>query len=107
MQADEPLLLGGVYRAYKIGDDVRFGVSVITRDPHPRFSRYHNKAIPLFLPTDEEFVDEWLDPGVTDISRFGDVLEHPKIRNDFQVTEVQSTKKLSPLGKAEILTKDQ
>lgn len=106
MQADEPFLLGGVYRAYRVGGELTFGVSVITRDPHPRFSQYHDKAVPLFLPADTEFIGRWLDPEVTDLSEFSEVLERPRIRVDLQVTPVQSTKKLIALGEAERLEKD-
>lgn len=97
--------MGGVYRDYKVHDHVARGFSIITRDPHARLSKYHDKATPLFLPTDKNFVDRWLNPDI-DIGEFDEILSKPKIRNDFCVTPVQSVKKLKPLGPAEMLPQD-
>lgn len=105
LESNEPFLVGGVYREYKVQDYVVRGLSVITRDPHARLSKYHDKATPLFIPTDKAFVDKWLNPNI-DVSEFEALLATPTLRNDFRVTPVVSVKRLTPVGEVEQLLRD-
>lgn len=102
----EAFFLGGLYRTYKINEQLIYTFSIITRDPQPGFSQYHDKAIPLFLPPDNGLLNQWLDPHITNIDLFREVLNKPKIPVDLTVTPVTSTKKLEPIGKPELLLKD-
>lgn len=106
LEGDEIFLLGGLYRHYQTDAGPRTGFTVITRDPHPRLSKYHDKACPLFLPTDPDVVHEWLDPNVSASPLIQDLLDHPKLPTRFTVTPVKSTKKLEQVGPVEILDAD-
>lgn len=106
MQGKEAFFLGGLYRTYEIENRTIYTLSIITRDPHPRFSRYHDKATPLFLCAQSTWLDAWLDPDFTDTQAFSSLLLHPNIPVDFKVTPVNSTRKLNPTGDAEWLYRD-
>lgn len=51
------MILGAVYQAFPNG---KYSCAVITRDEHPRFAPYHDKAFPLFLPHNLDFLKLWL-----------------------------------------------
>lgn len=57
MEGGQPFLLGALYRPFA---NNCFSCAVITRDSHPRFDAYHDKAFPCFIPADPDFVDQWL-----------------------------------------------
>ncbi|WP_341936857.1 hypothetical protein [Marinimicrobium sp. C2-29] len=66
-------------------------MAVITRPPHPRFSRYHDKSIPFFLPLDPEVIRTWLDPKIgADDPVIKSLLDRPKIYSSLSVTRVKS-----------------
>lgn len=106
MEAPEGVLLGGLYRAWAIDDNLVYSCSVITCEPHSRFSQYHDKSIPLFLPSDPELLNTWLDPAFTDTAFFGGLIDQARIPTAFQVTPVKNSRKLDPQGPAEVLPKD-
>jgi len=76
MEAADGILLGGLYRAWALGDDLVYSCTVITCNPHKRFSAYHDKSVPLMLPT------------------------------SFQVTPVRNSQTLELQGPAELLEAD-
>jgi putative SOS response-associated peptidase YedK len=106
LEGDEAFFLGGLYNQYEHDGNVITTFSVITRDPHTRFSRYHDKATPLFMPFDENIIDQWLNPRVQNADVFKLILDNPKITVDFSVTEINSTRKLAVIGETERLLKD-
>ena len=95
-----------MYRHYQTQAGPITGFTIITRDPHPRLSKYHDKACPLFLLIDQAAIQEWLDPAIPTSPLIQDLLDHPRIPVDFTVTPVQSTKKLNPVGPVEFLAAD-
>lgn len=99
VESEEPILLGGVYREFPNGC---YSTAIITRDSHPRFEPYHDKAFPLMLPHDPAFLDLWL----SDV-RAGDqlimgLLENPKIFNELKVTPVKTFKGRVPVATSNI-----
>lgn len=89
MEAQEPVLLGAVYRSFP--SDL-YSTAVITRDAHPRFDKYHDKAFPLFLPNDRKFLELWLSDAPESHPEIAHLLENPKIFTDLQVTQVKTFK---------------
>lgn len=107
MDAPAGLLLGGLYAEYKDSDGgTTYSCTVITLDPHERFSKYHNKATPLFLPLDTKLLTTWLDPAFTDFDYFRGLIERPQLPVDFVVTEVNNSQKLVPLDTPHRLQRD-
>lgn len=106
MEADQAFFLGGLYNQYNNNGNLVTTFSVITRNPHPRFSKYHDKATPLFMPAEPDLIDQWLDSAVLDVSIFSDLLDISKIPVDFTVTQVNSTRKLQVVGDPEKLPRD-
>lgn len=107
MDAPEGILLGGVYGEYDHAGETTYSCAVITLNPHERFSMYHDKATPLFLPVDSQLLDRWLDPTFTDFDFFRmSLMDQPRLPNDFVVTPVKNSKTLAPLGEAEHLAAD-
>lgn len=90
MRSDEVFALGALYNSYPNG---RYSVTIITRNPHPRFSEYHEKALPFFLPMDQEFIKLWLDPSVECHPEIDHELGNPKLRPTFHVQQVKTYSK--------------
>ena len=92
MEAPGALILGALYQRYDSHGQSIYSTAVITRDPHDRFSRYHTKAFPLFLPADPEFIRLWLDPAVKTHPDIDALLAEPKLFYDLRVTPVRTYK---------------
>jgi len=107
MDSPSGMLLGGLYAEYKNNDgDTTYSCAVITLNPHDRFSKYHNKATPLFLPLDNKILDLWLEPSFQDFDFFRGFIDTPELPVAFNVTEVSNSQKLIPLGATECLDHD-
>lgn len=104
LESSSAFLLGGVFRHYETDVGPVIGFAIITCNPHPGLSRYHDKACPLFLPAHCGLVEQWLDPSVPDAAVFHDLIDHPQLTTDFNVTPVQSTRKLVSIGASEKLS---
>lgn len=104
VESDTPMLLGTVYRVFPSG---RYSTAVITRDSHPRFEPYHDKAFPLFLPLDADFLKLWLGPEPETHPAIAGLLEHPQIFNRLKVTQVKTFKDAAPLGLPEYVEADE
>lgn len=103
VESDQPILLGCVYRPYPNGC---YSAAVITRDSHPRFEPYHDKAFPLMLPHDPAFLQLWLSDTREEEPAIADLLEHPKIFNSLKITPVKTFKDAQPLGETTVLQAD-
>ncbi len=99
---NKAILLGAVYRAY---DNGCYSSAIITRPPNHRFSQYHEKSIPCFLPPNKAFVDAWLN-GEPDNALVNEVLNNPRIYQNLNVTQVETFKDGKPKSNTEILNKD-
>lgn len=89
MEGGKPFLLGALYRPFANGC---VSCAVITRDSHPRFDQYHDKAFPCFVPADPYFVNQWLnaDGSVPEmVSRY---LSQPQITVPLRVAPVKAFK---------------
>lgn len=106
MESPEGMLLGGLFGEYKHGDETTYSCTVVTLNSHERFSKYHNKATPLFLPLDEKLLATWLDPTFTDFDYFRGLIETPQLPIAFDVTRVNNSQGLIPEGTVEILDRD-
>ena len=103
VESDKPILLGCVYR--KFTNDC-YSAAVITRDSHPRFEPYHDKAFPLMLPNDPAFIDLWLSDAREDDPVIADLLANPRIFNDLRITPVKTFKDGKSVGETVELTSD-
>lgn len=99
VEGDTPLLIGAVYRKF---ENNLYSTAIITRDEHPRFSEFHDKAFPLFLPPDPEFLQLWLSDEPETHPVIAHLLENPRIFNTLKVTEVKTFK--DALAKGETIT---
>lgn len=87
VESEKPILMGCVYKPFSNGC---YSAAIITRNKHPRFDKYHDKAFPLMLPHDPDFINLWLSDAPADDPAIADLLEHPKIFNDLRVTRVKT-----------------
>lgn len=108
MRTDRGLALGAVYQDWHSpGNDTIRSMAIITRPPHPRFSKYHDKSIPMFLPLDAKIIKIWLDPdNGSEHPQIQSLLSHPQIYTPLAVTPVKSFVRAEPLGETERLSAD-
>lgn len=104
VEGDQPLLLGTVYRRFGEG---KYSTAVITRDSHPRFEPYHDKAFPLMLPNDPEFLALWLSDQPETHPAIANLLEHPRIFTGLKITQVKTFKDAKAIGETTYLQPDQ
>lgn len=104
VEGETPLLIGAVYRKY---ENNLYSTAIITRDEHPRFSPYHSKAFPLFLPADPEFLKLWLSDEPETHPAIAHLLENPRIFNTLKVTEVKTFKDAVAKGETITLAPDE
>jgi putative SOS response-associated peptidase YedK len=103
MTSSQPIFIGAVYR--KFSNDL-YSCALITRDAHPRFDAYHDKAFPLFLPYDEAFLELWLSDEREDHPAIASLLDTPKLFPSLDVQEVKSFKQGQPMGRPTFLEAD-
>lgn len=103
VESEKPILLGCVYRKFPNGC---YSSAIITRDEHLRFSPYHDKAFPLMLPHDKQFLELWLGDEREDHPAIAGLLENPRIFSDLKITPVRTFKGGAVAGESLILTKD-
>lgn len=104
VEGDTPLLIGAVYRKF---ENNLYSTAIITRDEHPRFSEYHDKAFPLFLPHDPDFLQLWLSDEPETHPAIAHLLENPRIFNTLKVTEVKTFKDAVAKGETITLAPDE
>lgn len=92
MEGAAPFLLGALYRSF---DNGLYSCAVITRDSHPRFDEYHDKAFPCFIPAESRFVDLWLNDVGAVPPEVTAYLNQPRITEDLWISEVQTFKRAS------------
>lgn len=98
MEAADGLLLGGLYREWQIDGTSVYSCAVITCEPHARFSTYHDKSIPLFLPPDPKLLRLWLDPTFTDADYFRGLISPPRLPVSLQVAAIKNSQHVEPLS---------
>ena len=103
MRSNTVFPLGCIYKDWVFYGSAARSFALITRDPHPAFAQYHPKSMPLFLPSDPEFLTHWLDPSVTQSAAISEVLDAPKLRVSFDVTPVKTYKRGETLGASQKL----
>lgn len=87
--ARQAFLLGALYRQF---DNGCYCCAVITRPASSEFAKYHEKAMPLFVPAKAALVQEWLDPELTHSHRLESLLNEPCVPLDLQVSRVKAFK---------------
>lgn len=109
MRTDSGLAVGALYQDwYMPGEEVIRSMAVITRPPLERFSQYHDKSIPMFLPMEADILRTWLDPACgADHPVIASLLNAPRIYTPLEVTRVKSFKRGEPLGDTEALAADE
>lgn len=103
MRSKEGFALGALFKDWPDGTR---SFAIITRPPHPRFSKYHEKSTPLFLPLDIAFLSEWLSPEVQQSDAIDAILDQPGITTDLEVTPVKTYKHADACGETQLLKKD-
>lgn len=103
VEGDTPLYIGAVYRRFPHN---LYSTAIITRNEHPRFAPYHDKAFPLFLPNDPAFLELWLSDEPETHPAIAHLLENPRIFNTLKITEVKTFKDAKPLGITVVLEPD-
>lgn len=108
MRTESGLAVGALYQDWHTpGGDVVRSMAVITRRPHSRFSQYHDKSIPMFLPMDAVTLRTWLDPAIgIEHPEIASLLKTPKIYTPLSVTRAKSFKRGEPFGEPEWLDAD-
>jgi putative SOS response-associated peptidase YedK len=101
--SDRLLLLGAVYQRFPSG---RYSCAIITRDAHPRFEAYHDKAFPLFLPYNLEFLKLWLSQANEQQPQIAHLLASPKIFANLSILPVKTLKGGAATGAMEYLAAD-
>jgi len=74
---DQAIMLGGLYREYLVPDtgEIVLGCSIITLGALPAWRHFHPDSMPLILPVEKSLIDAWLDPAVTDVEQFDQLLQ--------------------------------
>jgi len=103
VEGEQLLLMGTVYRKFPGG---KYSTAVITRDSHSKFDQYHDKAFPLFLPPDPDFLRLWLGPEPETHPAILHLLENPRVFNKLKITPVKTFKDAVPTGPVEYLEAD-
>lgn len=103
MEGERPFLLGALFRPF---DNGCYSCAIITRDSHPRFDQYHDKAFPCFIPPAADFVDQWLNVEGEVPSQVASYLEHPQIVVPLHVEAVKAFKHARLGDAAEVLAAD-
>lgn len=106
MQAPAGLILGALYKTWASDAGLIYSASIITRNPHPRFSQYHNKAFPLFLPNNRNFLQLWLSKDVKQHAEIDALLRAPRLFTELSVTQVKTYKSGEALGETRLLAAD-
>jgi len=92
------LALGGLYKTYKIGNDIIKTASIITCPGNPQLENIHKKSIPLMLDaTDSNLVDAWLSPNFTESQTFSYLLTN-SITQDLIANPIAGARDLSIIG---------
>lgn len=97
------MLLGAVYQKFPSG---KYSCAIITRDEHYRFTPYHDKAFPLFLPYNVEFLKLWLSKVDDTNTQIAQLLSAPRIFADLTITPVKTFKGGVSVGTTEYLKAD-
>jgi len=107
MKARTPLAMGALYQDYLTDAGPVRSFALITRPAHPEFAKFHEKAMPLFLPLEQDVIEKWLDPAVpAEDPQIRHILEHPRITSDLDVIPVGTFKRGEPIGPAQVLRRD-
>ncbi len=104
---DGVIAFGGLYRQWQhrgTGEIVN-SCSIITLPAHPKLTAYHSKASPLMLPTEGDWLEQWLDPQVQDVDRFAPLLQ-PKIQQTLNAQMINKPGERLALGEAEVISAD-
>lgn len=104
VEGETPILLGTVYRKFPNG---QYSTAIITRDSHPRFEPYHDKAFPLMLPPDPHFLTLWLSEEPETHPAIAHLLENPRIFTGLKITPVQTFKDAKSAGETVYLEADE
>lgn len=103
MEGESPILLGAVYRSFPNG---LYSTAIITRDAHPRLEQFHDKACPLFLPPDPDFLKLWLGDEPETNPAIANLLDAPKVFGWLKVKPVKTFKDAVATGSTETLISD-
>lgn len=104
---NRPLAIGTLWQDSKDGDGFTRSFALITRPATSSFARYHEKAMPLFLPWEDEILQHWLDPAVgADDPLIRSLVDNPRVTTDLEVTPVKTFKRGEPVGASELLPAD-
>lgn len=107
MRGKTPFALGVLYKDWGEGENSQRSAAVITRPPHARFSQFHEKSTPLFIPMDITVIRQWLDCSEENNLVVEELLNHGRLTVDLEVTEVKTYKRGEALGETVGLAADE
>jgi putative SOS response-associated peptidase YedK len=103
---DKALALGGIYKCYRINDEVITTASIITCPGNPKLENIHKKSIPLMLNyEDKDFIDAWLNPEMQNSEAFSYLLNN-HISNDLVATPTVGARNLEPRAEPLLINAD-
>ena len=105
LATERAIAFAGLYRTWRHAEtgDMVHSCSIITNAPHVKLSLLHSKASPAMLPL--HLHQQWLDPQVTDVSIFDEVLR-PRIDQRFQVQQINQPKLQQAIGQPFFINAD-
>lgn len=79
LESESAFIVGGLYKVNGTPHGPLTSFAVITCNPHPRLSKYHDKACPLFLPADQGHHRHLIEPEHPRRPLTHDLIDHPAI----------------------------
>lgn len=103
----EAIAFGGLYRVWvnRNTGERQLSCSIITIPPHPKLQQYHSKSMPLILPQEQELLDLWLDPNMTDPNIFVDLLQ-PHLPQELLVQQINKPSEYQALSEPRLINAD-
>ncbi|WP_100641543.1 SOS response-associated peptidase family protein [Alteromonas facilis] len=103
-QEGECIALGGLYRKWP---NQQYSFSIITTPAHEKLDQYHSKASPLMLAQTKNMIFDWLNPDVTDVSQFDQLLQEPLLPQDLNAVPIAKPSLPEPIGQTVFIGKDE
>jgi len=103
----ESMALGGLCREWihPSTGEVALSCSVITLPPHPKLEAIHKKSMPFILPNTQSIHDQWLDPTISNVEIFDDLL-HPHLPQTLNAYQINKPSLHQQIGESFMIAAD-
>lgn len=101
------IALGGLCRewVHNVSGERVLSCSIITLPPHAKLYDYHQKSSLLMLRQDDDTMDMWLDPSITDVQVFNDLLQ-PSLPQNLLAQTIDKPSTFNPVDAFERIIAD-